>query len=727
MDKDNTIIEQFWGIYGSSLKAFADKTELRQENNYIMTYLGWTYTKWEIPSTMKVSLFDLYNALYEFIKIKQNVEEEAKKDQDKKGFAECINNAFVHLVGDKACRETGRAAIEGTVQAVIDCSETIIGNIINFHFGFPAPTSDHPYLENNNLFNALVDMKQTPVDLLRRARNRIHPTTTPNGASVQNALPKRMTELKQMLQFAIFTYIFVVALCRKGINYRRSQKSSERDVCNIRISEGKNKQDCTEKYAKILKDYFQRDAEVNSVLEKFTPNCFTAYFSLEKQMEDALSVQWSVGERNNNVDGNELDEPIKIENLHRYETVVLDVILKDQTKKNITIDLQNLSSGVTYNVYYEDGRYTESRRVEAESRNKDIIADIYNKYEHGRTVTHQKYVCHFSLCAVNLDRGDDNNIVNIAWNVKVIFTEYVEAFDIGQITMPASNDEELISYGFTINEEIASIKFDPEEIRHDMLWEDDRHSDYFSDTITELDLRAYSGKTIRMGKRFTNLRRLYLGKGDVVSAESFRGCTKLKTVVVKGEGEYTIGDMAFYGCSSLKSIVVPQEFGNEAFAGCTALKDVSFQKGLKRIGNQAFEGCQSLKAIDMPDGLEEIGQGAFRHAGLEKILFPASVKKIRESAFYGCNSLEELCFPNGCGVEEMHDKAFMDCPNLKKIVMRDKEVTIQEYIDNYKPSVFEDVFDSSYSYEIFGPNKPNNFTRWLDAFMKNLEKTFEDL
>lgn len=694
-------IENFWNIYQTELMGFVNSTTLTS-NDYTLKYVNWKgkFYYWDMNSTnMTVSLYDMYFALYEFIAIKQN---------EKLDIAKYINPSFEHLTSEKAS-----ISIAETAKNILIDSEAIIGNILNFHFEFPTPDQDskHKFADNNDLFNALVGPKN-PVYLLRLMRNNVHPECQED----QSWKPKRLSDdsgnLMQVLRFAVFTFLFVVALCRKSINYRKSQECPK-------LCEGEYK----ERYEKVFEKYFEKKAD--SVLKKFTPGSYTATFLLQKEAKDALSVQWSVGERKNNVDGNELKEPIKIENLHRYETVVLDVILEDKTKKNITIDLGNLSSGVTYNVHYEDGCYTESRRVEAESRNKDIIAYIYDKYEHGRTVTHQKYVCHFSLCSVYLDRGD-NNIVNIAWNVRVIFKENVKTFDIGQITTPG-NDIELIRDGFAINEIIASIEFDSEEIRHDMLWEDDRHSDYFSDTITELDLRAYSGKTIRMGKRFTNLKRLYLGKGDVVSAESFRDCTKLKTVVVKGEGEYTIGDMAFYGCSSLKSIVVPQEFENEAFAGCTALKDVSFPKGLKRIGNQAFEGCRSLKAIDMPDGLEEIGQGAFRHAGLEKILFPASVKKIRESAFYGCSSLEELCFPNGCGVEEMHDKAFMDCPNLKKIVIRDKEVTIQEYIDNYKPSVFEDVFDSSYSYEIFGPNKPNNFTRWLDAFMKNLEKTFEDL
>lgn len=646
-------------------------------------------------SNMEVSLYDMYFALYEFIAIKQN---------EKLDIAKYINPSFEHLTSEKAS-----ISIAETAKNILIDSEAIIGNILNFHFEFPTPDQDskHKFADNNDLFNALVGPKN-PVYLLRLMRNNVHPECQED----QSWKPKRLSDdsgnLMQVLRFAVFTFLFVVARCRKSINYRKSQKCPE-------LCEGEYK----ERYEKVFKEYFKDKAD--SVLKKFTPESYTATFLLQKEAKEALSVQWSVGERNNTVDGEKLRSPIKIENVHSYETVVMDVTLDDNTKKNIVISLENLNTDVTYNVNYEGASAIEKKEDAVVITIRDYID---KKYVH--TVRYGSgYRCEYSIGRVHIDKA--NRCVNIAWPVKVIFTEYVEAFDIGQITMPASNDEELISYGFTINEEIASIEFDSEEIRHDMLWEDDRHSDYFSDTITELDLRAYSGKTIRMGKRFTNLRRLYLGKGDVVSAESFRDCAKLKTVVVKGEGEYTIGDMAFYGCSSLKSIVVPQEFGNEAFAGCTALKDVSFPKGLKRIGNQAFEGCQSLKAIDMPDGLEEIGQGAFRHAGLEKILFPASVKKIRESAFYGCSSLEELCFPNGCGVEEMHDKAFMDCPNLKKIVIRDKEVTIQEYIDNYKPSVFEDVFDSSYSYEILGPNKPNNFTRWLDAFMKNLEKTFEDL
>lgn len=683
-------IENFWNIYQTELMGFVNSTTLTS-NDYTLKYVNWKgkFYYWDMNSNMKVSLYDMYFALYEFIAIKQN---------EKLDIAKYINSSFEHLTSENASIN-----IADTAEGILKDSEAIIGNILNFHFEFPKPdqNSQQKFADNNYLFNALVGTP-TPVTLLRKMRNNVHPEDQNDNSWRPKRLSERENDLMQVLRFAVFTFLFVVALCRKSINnYRKSQECPE-------LCEGEHK----ERYEKVFKGY-SKD-KVDSVLKKFTPKSYTATFLMQKEEKDALSVQWSVGKRNNTVDGEKLWSPIKIENVHSYETVEMDVTLDDNTKKNITISLGKLSTDVTYNVNYEGASAIEKKEDAVVITIRDYI---YKKYVH--TVRYGSgYRCEYSIGRVHIDKA--NRCVNIAWSVKVIFTEYVEAFDIGQITMPASNDEELISYGFTINDEIASIEIDSEE-RYDC----NGMPCYYTDGIRELDLRAYSGKKIITNKRLTNLKRIYLGNKDTVYAESFMNCTSLETVIVDGEGEYTIGDKAFYGCSSLKSIAVSWELGNNAFEGCTALETVSFKKGLKRIGNQAFSYCQSLKTIELPYGLEEIGMDAFNCTGLERVVFPASITKIREKAFFNCCSLKLLHFPDDCKVEEIHTEAFWGCDRFMRIVIRDKKYNIPEFIDNYKLSVCEsDSFDFGYSYEL---DKPNHSNRWLATFMKNLLKPFQDI
>lgn len=101
-------------------------------------------------------------------------------------------------------------------------------------------------------------------------------------------------------------------------------------------------------------------------------------------------------------------------------------------------------------------------------------------------------------------------------------------------------------------------------------------------------------------------------------AQTFRGCTKLKTATFGDYGGF--GAAMFYDCSSLEKVTMPDDLSNyvlgdqgngtnwgSAFRGCTSLKRVDF---LPKVNanpvagatvNNCFRGCTSLEYIDVPE------------------------------------------------------------------------------------------------------------------------------
>ena len=87
---------------------------------------------------------------------------------------------------------------------------------------------------------------------------------------------------------------------------------------------------------------------------------------------------------------------------------------------------------------------------------------------------------------------------------------------------------------------------------------------------------------------------------DITGA--FYGNKELETVYL-GDKITAIGANTFDGCTSLKSFTGgfsgPTSIGNQAFNGCTSMEDFIGLSGLTTIGTYAFKGCTSLKYIDL--------------------------------------------------------------------------------------------------------------------------------
>jgi len=128
---------------------------------------------------------------------------------------------------------------------------------------------------------------------------------------------------------------------------------------------------------------------------------------------------------------------------------------------------------------------------------------------------------------------------------------------------------------------------------------------------------------------------------DEVKEEAFKGCFKLKKVVLN-EGLRKIGKNAFSYCTSLQSITLPStivEIEEQAFYRCRKLKKVVLNDGLKKIGKEAFSECKSLQSITFPSTVVEIGDYALEYTALRRIKLPPNLTEVNQSAFHACSKL----------------------------------------------------------------------------------------
>lgn len=126
-----------------------------------------------------------------------------------------------------------------------------------------------------------------------------------------------------------------------------------------------------------------------------------------------------------------------------------------------------------------------------------------------------------------------------------------------------------------------------------------------------------------------------------------------------GKKVTTIGASAFK-MSEAKSITIPDtvtEIERFAFGLSTKLEIVNIPEGITTIKAHTFNGCLSLKEIELPKSLETIEIFAFDACAFSEIEIPESVKLIEENAF-------------------------AECTQLKKIVIRNKDIEIRENVFN---------------------------------------------
>lgn len=201
--------------------------------------------------------------------------------------------------------------------------------------------------------------------------------------------------------------------------------------------------------------------------------------------------------------------------------------------------------------------------------------------------------------------------------------------------------------------------------------------------------------------------------------DAFYGNTKLEGVYIE-DGIEEIGVSAFGKCISLKELRLPYTLkliNVKAFAECIRLQKVYIPDGIKNIYPNAFIDCKSLRNVRFPAGLEAVysifdgcvnlrGEATMPSAkgkiyglysgcpGITKVIIPEGGTELFPLAFKGMTALEEVHIPESVIVIENIDKLFADCPNLKRIYVKDGSYAAYMLLDsvwgNYLCSEVED-------------------------------------
>lgn len=175
---------------------------------------------------------------------------------------------------------------------------------------------------------------------------------------------------------------------------------------------------------------------------------------------------------------------------------------------------------------------------------------------------------------------------------------------------------------------------------------------------------AFDNEPIKFGSHLfykcKNLKEITIKKGApnvienkkstlVIENGCFDDCTSLKELTFKGKVDLSGAHSLFSGCSSLESVNFElsnfKNIPSGMFMLCNSLTNVSGLEKVKKVGYNAFLDCDSLLNINL-DAVTEIEEKAFGGAGLEEAILP--------------------------NVKRIEDRAFVEMPNIKKIIIGDK-------------------------------------------------------
>ena len=183
------------------------------------------------------------------------------------------------------------------------------------------------------------------------------------------------------------------------------------------------------------------------------------------------------------------------------------------------------------------------------------------------------------------------------------------------------------------------------------------------------------------------LKKINLGKVEVIGKNAFYGCTSLTEVDFSKC--LSIGEAAFQGCTGLTSVDLTnlRNAGREMFKNCTNLKSVTLgehtklsygafvKSGLETVDlyanvvpQFAFAQCNDLKKVTVHNDVQYIDKGAFcQNPSLTEVEFKANVGLIGEQAFYDCAALRKIKLPTGAVT--IDKDAFYKCSALEEVII----------------------------------------------------------
>ena len=154
----------------------------------------------------------------------------------------------------------------------------------------------------------------------------------------------------------------------------------------------------------------------------------------------------------------------------------------------------------------------------------------------------------------------------------------------------------------------------------------------------------------------------------IIPSGLFAGCSKLKNVTIN-EGITSIGESAFRE-TVIKKLILPSTVitvNDNAFAYCEQLEEAVLDEQLNFIGCQAFTTTVSLSEISIPDKVENIGSKCFSYSGIKNVKLPKndSFTVIYDKTFFECVNLEEVILPDN--ICQIGSYAFANCKSLQHI------------------------------------------------------------
>lgn len=178
--------------------------------------------------------------------------------------------------------------------------------------------------------------------------------------------------------------------------------------------------------------------------------------------------------------------------------------------------------------------------------------------------------------------------------------------------------------------------------------------------ISKVDECAYRG--------CDKLESVTISGNGIIPAGLFAGCSRLKNVTIN-EGITGIGESAFRE-TVLKKLILPSTVitvNDNAFAYCRHLEKAVLNESLNSIGYQAFMTTASLFAINIPDSVRYIGSKCFAFSGIKSVRLPENdaFMVILRKTFLGCKNLEAIEVPDN--VKSINDDAFNECTSLRHI------------------------------------------------------------
>lgn len=178
--------------------------------------------------------------------------------------------------------------------------------------------------------------------------------------------------------------------------------------------------------------------------------------------------------------------------------------------------------------------------------------------------------------------------------------------------------------------------------------------------ISKVDECAYRG--------CDKLESVTISGNGIIPSGLFAECSRLKNVTIN-EGITGIGESAFRE-TVIKKLVLPSTVitvNDNAFAYCGQLEKVVLDERLNVIGYQAFMNTTSLSEISIPDKVEHISSKCFSYSGIKNVKLPKndSFTVIYGKIFFECVNLEEVILPDN--VRQIGSYAFANCKSLQHI------------------------------------------------------------